>query len=112
MNDGIVELAESLEPGDESPDGTVRVVDGAVVDGGLIVERAIAGDDLAGGRNDGVGFIEPEVEKEGSVGVAVRVAVAVVGAAGPQDFDKNGDVAGLFSKNTVVDGKWKPVVIK
>ena len=27
-------------------------------------------------------------------------------------FDENGDVAGLFSKNTVVDGKWKPVVIK
>lgn len=34
------------------------------------------------------------------------------GAAGPHDFDKNGDVAGLFSKNTVVDGKWKAVVIK
>ena len=39
-------------------------------------------------------------------------SIDYVGAAGPQDFDKNGDVAGLFSKNTVVDGKWKPVVIK
>ena len=43
MNDGVVELAELLELGDESPDGAVRVVDGAVVDGGLIVERAIPG---------------------------------------------------------------------
>ena len=40
MNDGVVELAEFFELGDESPDGSVRVVDGAVVDGGLIVERA------------------------------------------------------------------------
>ena len=73
MNDGVVELAELLELGDESPDGSVRVVDGAVVDGGLIVERAIPGDDRVGGRNDGVGFIEPEVDEEGSAGVAFLV---------------------------------------
>ena len=44
--------------------------------------------------------------------IASGGSIDYVGAAGPQDFDENGDVAGLFSKNTVVDGKWKPVVIK
>ncbi len=34
------------------------------------------------------------------------------GAAGNQDFDANGDVAGLFSKSTVVDGAWKAELIK
>ena len=51
--------------GDESSDGPVRVVDGAVVDGGLIVERAIPGNDLVGGRDRGVGLVEPEIDKEG-----------------------------------------------
>ena len=37
VNDGVVELAELLELGNESTDGAVGVVDGAVVDGGLIV---------------------------------------------------------------------------
>ena len=35
-----------------------------------------------------------------------------VGGSGPQDFDENGDVAGNFSKSTVVDGKWKAELIK
>jgi hypothetical protein len=73
VNDGVVELAEFFELGDESPDGSVRVVDGAVVDGGLIVECAIPRDDLVGGRNDGVGLVEPEVDEEGSVGVALFI---------------------------------------
>ena len=34
------------------------------------------------------------------------------GAAGNQDFDENGDVAGLFSQSTVVDGKWSASLIK
>lgn len=34
------------------------------------------------------------------------------GAAGNQDFDENGDVAGLFSKSTVVDGAWAAELIK
>jgi branched-chain amino acid transport system substrate-binding protein len=34
------------------------------------------------------------------------------GAAGNQDFDENGDVAGLFSKSTVVDGAWVAELIK
>ncbi len=34
------------------------------------------------------------------------------GGAGNQDFDANGDVAGLFSKSSVVDGAWKAELIK
>ncbi|MCP4185334.1 MAG: ABC transporter substrate-binding protein [Hyphomicrobiales bacterium] len=35
-----------------------------------------------------------------------------VGAAGPQDFDENGDVAGRFSKSVVKDGAWSAELIK
>lgn len=35
-----------------------------------------------------------------------------IGAAGPQDFDANGDVAGKFSKSVVKDGKWSAELIK
>jgi len=35
-----------------------------------------------------------------------------MGAAGPQDFDENGDVAGFFSKSSVVDGKWEAEMLK
>jgi branched-chain amino acid transport system substrate-binding protein len=34
------------------------------------------------------------------------------GAAGNQDFDENGDVAGNFSKSTIVDGAWAAELIK
>jgi len=34
------------------------------------------------------------------------------GGAGNQDLDANGDVAGLFSKSTVVDGAWAAELIK
>lgn len=34
------------------------------------------------------------------------------GGAGTQDFDANGDVPGLFSKSTVVDGAWAAELIK
>ncbi|MEO1552214.1 MAG: ABC transporter substrate-binding protein, partial [Pseudomonadota bacterium] len=34
------------------------------------------------------------------------------GAAGPQDFDAAGDVAGFFSSNVVVDGAWEATLIK
>ena len=81
------ELAELFELGDESSDGAVGVVDGAVVDGGLIVERAILGDDFVGGRNDGVGFVEPEVEEEGLFGVAILVE--------PGNGFVNNDLAGV-----------------
>ena len=45
----VIELAEFFELVDESPDGTVCIVDRAVVDGSLIVQRTILGDDLVGG---------------------------------------------------------------
>jgi hypothetical protein len=56
-NDGVVELAEFFEPGDESPNRAICVVDRAAVDRGLIVELAILGDDLVGRRDRGVGFV-------------------------------------------------------
>jgi len=34
------------------------------------------------------------------------------GVAGSQNFDANGDVAGSFSKSTVVDGAWKAELIQ
>ncbi|MCF2903982.1 ABC transporter substrate-binding protein [Octadecabacter sp. CECT 8868] len=34
------------------------------------------------------------------------------GAAGNQDFDENGDVAGNFSKSTIVDGAWAAELIE
>ena len=34
------------------------------------------------------------------------------GAAGPQDFDANGDVAGYFSANVVKNGVWEGKIIK
>ena len=105
MNDGVVELAEFFELGDESPDGAVCVVDGAVVDGGLIVERAIPGDELVGGRNDGVWFVEPEIDEEGSVGGAFLVEpgngfvnddLAGVAFHGPDGFAVAQKVGGVF----------------
>lgn len=38
--------------------------------------------------------------------------IQYVGGAGPQDFDENGDVAGFFSKSTVVDGAWAAELIR
>ena len=72
-NDGVVELAECFKPGDQSSDGPVGVVDGAVVNRGLIVEGAVLGNDLVGRRDHGVGFVEPEIEKEGFVGVTLFI---------------------------------------
>ena len=44
--------------------------------------------------------------------LAAGGSIHYVGASGPQDFFNNGDVAGFFSKNTVVDGAWKAEIIK
>lgn len=119
MNDGVVELAELLELGDESPDGSVCVVDGAVVDGSLILERTIPGDDLVGGRNDGVGLVEPEVEEEGSVGVAFLVEpgngfvndeLAGVTFHGPDGFAVAQKVGGIFLTGMSSIDQAEPVV--
>ena len=119
MNDGVVELAELLELGDESPDGAVGVVDGAVVDRGLIVERTIPGDDLFGSRNDGVGFVEPEVDEERSVGVAFLVEpvngfvddeLAGVAFHGPDGFAIAQKVGGIFVAGMRAVDEAEPVV--
>ena len=44
--------------------------------------------------------------------LAAGGSIHYVGASGPQDFFNNGDVAGFFSKNTVVDGAWSAEIIK
>ncbi len=39
----------------------------------MIVERAIPGNDLVGRRDRSVGFVEPEIEKEGFLGGALFI---------------------------------------
>ncbi len=72
-DDRVVELAEFFEPGDEAPDGPIRIVDGATVDCFSFVERAILGNDLVGRRDRVVGFIEPEIEEEGFLVVSLLI---------------------------------------
>ncbi len=86
-NDGVVELAEFFEPGNESPDGPIRIVDGATVDRGPFVERAILGNDVVGRRDRVVGFIEPEIKEEGFVAVALLID--------PGEGFVNDDLAGI-----------------
>ena len=119
MNDGVVELADFFELGDESTDGAVGVVDGAVVDGGLIVELTILRNDLVGGRNDSVGLVEPEVEEEGRVGVAFLVEpgngfvndeLAGVTFHGPDGFAVAQKVGGIFVSGISPIDQAEPVV--
>ena len=49
---------------------------------------------------------------EAKAALAAGEDINYEGAAGNQDFDENGDVAGLFSKSTVVDGAWAAELIK
>ena len=72
-NDRVVEFAELFEPGNESPDSAIRIIDGAAVDGFPFVEPAILGNDLVRRRDRVVGFVEPEIEKEGLVAVALLI---------------------------------------
>ena len=58
-----------------------------------------------------------EVILPGEFAKAKRILAAggdihYAGAAGPQDFDTNGDVAGYFSANVVKDGVWEGAIIK
>ena len=119
VNDCVFELADLLELGDKSPYGAVRVVDGAVVDGGLIVERTIPRDDLVGGRNDSVGLIEPEVEKEGLACVTFLIEpvngfvddeLARVAFHGPDGFAVAQKVGGIFVSRISPIDQAEPVV--
>ena len=94
-------------------------VDGAVVDGGLIVERAILGNALVGGRNDGVGLVEPEGDEEGSVGVAFLIEpvngfvddeLAGVAFHGPDGFAVAQKVGGIFVTGMSPIDQAEPVV--
>ncbi|MEL6958259.1 MAG: ABC transporter substrate-binding protein [Pseudomonadota bacterium] len=49
---------------------------------------------------------------EAKAAIAAGEDINYEGAAGPQDFDENGDVAGFFSKSTVVDGAWAAELIQ
>ena len=119
VNDGVVELAELLELGNESTDGAVGVVDSAVVDGSLIVECAIPGDNLIRGRNDRVGLIEPEVEKEGLAGVTflfepvngfINDELAGVAFHGTDGFAVAQKVGGIFVTGMSPIDQAEPVV--
>ena len=68
-NDGVVELAEFFESGNESPNRSIGIVDGATVDGFPFFEPAILGNNFVGRRDGVMRFIEPEIEKERFVAV-------------------------------------------
>ncbi len=118
MNDRVIELAEFFELGDESPDGTVCIVDGAVVDGSLIVQRTILGDDLVGGCNDGVRFIEPDVDEKWCVGSMfvdpvngfIDNELAGVTFHGPNGFTVAQKVGGIFVTRMSTIDQAEPVV--
>ena len=72
-DDGVVELAEFFEPGNKSSDGPIRIVDGATVNCFSFVECAILGNDLVRRRDRVMGFVEPEIEKEGFIDIALLI---------------------------------------
>ena len=118
MNDRVIELAEFFELVDESPDGTVCIVDGAVVDGSLIVQRTIFGDDLVGGCNDGVRFIEPNIDEKWCVGSMfvdpvngfIDNELAGVTFHGPNGFTVAQKVGGIFVTRISTIDQAEPVV--
>ena len=118
MNDRVIELAEFFELSDESPDGTVCIVDGAVVDGSLIIKRTILGDDLVGGCNDGVRFIEPDVDEKWCVGSMfvdpvngfIDNELAGVTFHGPNGFTVAQKVGGIFVTRMSTIDQAEPVV--
>jgi branched-chain amino acid transport system substrate-binding protein len=57
-------------------------------------------------------MILPGQWAEAKVLLAAGFNINYEGAAGNQDFDKNGDVAGNFSKSTIVDGAWAAELIQ
>jgi branched-chain amino acid transport system substrate-binding protein len=84
----------------------------------LAIEKAGSGDrDKIAGSLRAIANAPGEVILPGEFAKAKKILAAggdihYVGGAGPQDFDKNGDVAGRFSKSVVKDGKWAAELIK
>ena len=57
--------------------------------------------------------IMPGQWKEAKAAIAAGKDINYEGATGTVDFDGNGDVAGLYSVNTVGgDGKWSAKLVK
>ena len=57
--------------------------------------------------------IGPGVWSKAKEAIAAGEDINYEGAAGPADFDENGDVAGLYQLNTVGDGEgWETQLIK
>ncbi len=56
--------------------------------------------------------ILPGQWEEAKAALAAGEDINYEGAAGNQDFDENGDVAGSFSKSVVVDGAWSAELIQ
>lgn len=84
----------------------------------LAIEKAGSGDrDKIGPALREIANAPGEVILPGEFAKAKKILadggdIHYMGAAGPQDFDDNGDVAGFFSKSTVVDGEWKAELLK
>ena len=84
----------------------------------LAVEKAGSGDrDKIAASLRAIANAPGEVILPGEFAKAKKILAAggdihYVGAAGPQDFDENGDVAGRFSKSVVKDGAWSAELIK
>jgi len=84
----------------------------------LAIEKAGSGDrDKIAGALRSIANAPGEVILPGEFAKAKKILAAggdihYMGAAGPQDFDENGDVAGFFSKSVVKDGKWAAELIK
>ena len=84
----------------------------------LAIEKAGSGDrDKIGPALREIANAPGEVILPGEFAKAKKILadggdIHYMGAAGPQDFDDNGDVAGFFSKSTVIDGEWKAELLK
>ena len=72
-DDRVVELAEFFELCDKASDGPIRIFNRATVDCFSLVDPAILRNDLVGRRNRVVRFIEPEIDEEGFIVVAVSI---------------------------------------
>ncbi len=84
----------------------------------LAIEKAGSGDrDKIAGALRAIANAPGEIILPGEFAKAKKILagggdIHYMGAAGPQDFDKNGDVAGSFSKSVVKDGAWSAELIK
>ena len=72
-DDRVTKLAEFFELCDKASDGPIRIVNRATVDCFSLVDPAILRNDFLGRRDRVVRFIEPEIDEEGFIAVAVSI---------------------------------------